>query len=296
MHRQVGERHVQCDVGIEGDELLRQPRPLGILDQRLAPLLLLDLGRTREQRFKVTVFADELRRGLYPDAGHAGHVVGRIADQGLHLDHLLRRHAEFLDHLRDANPAILHRVVHEDAVVHELHQVFVGGHDGRVSAGLAGEPHIGRNQVVGLEADLLQAGQVEGAYRFADEGKLRAQVVWRLGAIGLVLGIHLVAERPLRFVEHDRQVGWPLLRLHVAQELPQHVAETQHGIDLQAVRFPVKRRQCVIGAEDVGRSVDQEHVVSLLHRAGLDGGCGSFGAVGAFFGFDWHASDLTLER
>ena len=71
VHRQVGERHVQRDMGIEGDELLRQPRPLGILDERLAPLLLLDLGRAREQRFEIAVFADELRRGLDADARHA---------------------------------------------------------------------------------------------------------------------------------------------------------------------------------------------------------------------------------
>ena len=46
------------------------------------------------------IFADQLRRGLDADAGHARHVVGGIAGQRLHVDHLVRRHAELLDHLR----------------------------------------------------------------------------------------------------------------------------------------------------------------------------------------------------
>ena len=103
VHRQVGERHVERHVIVERDEPFGQPRQLGIVDERLAALFLLDLGGAREQRFQVAVFADELRRGLHPDARHARHVVGRIADQRLHLDHLLRRHAELLDHLRDAD-------------------------------------------------------------------------------------------------------------------------------------------------------------------------------------------------
>ena len=61
---------------VERDQLLREPRLLGIVDQGLPPLLLLDLGGAREQRFEVAVFADELRRGLDADAGHARHIVG----------------------------------------------------------------------------------------------------------------------------------------------------------------------------------------------------------------------------
>ena len=186
VHRELGERHLERHVGVERDELLRQPRALGIVDQRLAAFVLLDLAGPRQQRLEIAVFADELRRGLHADARHARHVVGRIPDQGLHLDHLLRGHAELLDHLGDADPAVLHGVVHDDAVGHELHQILVGGDDGRARARLAGLAHIGRDQVVGLEADLLQARQLEGAHRRADERKLRTQVVRRLGPVRLV--------------------------------------------------------------------------------------------------------------
>src|SRR5262249_17772235 len=65
VHRELRERHLERHVGVERDELLRQPRALGILDQRLATLLLFDLAGPRQQRFEVAVFADELRRSLH---------------------------------------------------------------------------------------------------------------------------------------------------------------------------------------------------------------------------------------
>ena len=125
MHREVVERHVELDLVVEQHELPRDARLVGVLDQRLAPLRLLDLGGAGQQRFKVAVFVDELRRGLDADARHARHVVDTVAGQCLHFDDLFRRHAKFLDHLGNAEAAILHGVVHGDAIGHELHQVLV---------------------------------------------------------------------------------------------------------------------------------------------------------------------------
>ena len=157
VHGQIADRHIELDVIVERNEFFRQPRLLGVLDQRLPALLLLDLGRAGEQRFEVAIFADQLRRSLDANAGHAGHVVGRIADQRLHFDDLLRRHAEFFDHLGAADLLVLHGIKQDHAVVDELHQVLVRGDDGSGSAGFAGLTYIGRDQVVGLEAILLQA-------------------------------------------------------------------------------------------------------------------------------------------
>ena len=237
------------------------------------------------------MFADELRGGLDPDARHTRDIIRRIPDQRLHLDELPRRHAKFLDHLGNADPAVLHGVVHDDAVVHELHEVLVGADDGCGGTQLARLTHIGRDQIIGLVAQLFQARYVEGAHRLANECELRTQIVGRLGPVRLVIGVHLVAEGFLRLVEYDREVGWPLLGLHVAQELPQHVAEAEHGVDLQPVGFAVERRQCVISAENVRRAVDQEDVIALLRRPG--NGCG---ALRARCGFAWHGFDLTPER
>ncbi len=270
VHGEIADRHVEFHVIVEGDEFFRQPRQFGVVDQRLAPLLLLDLGRALKQRFEVAVFADELRRGFHADARHARHVVGRVADQRLHLDDLFRRHAEFLDHLGAADLLVLHGVEHDDAVADELHQILVRGDDGGGGAGLAGLPDIGRNQIVGLEAGLFQAGQIEGVDRLADQPELRPQIVGRLRAVRLVVGIHFGAEGLLGEVEHHRKVRRLVLRLHVAQKLPQHVAEAEHGVELQAVGLAVDRRQRVIGAEDVAGAVDQKDVVAFFQRLGGD--------------------------
>ena len=65
------------------------------------------------------------------------------------------------------------------------------------------------------------------------------------------------------------------------QQLPQHVAEAEHGVDLQPVGLAGQRRQRVIGAEDVARAVDQEDVVAGLQRAGR---CGRAAVLGCGFG------------
>ena len=161
-----------------------------------------------------------------------------------------------------------------------MHQVLVGGNDGSGGAALAGFPHIGRNQIVGLETDLLKAGQVERAHRLADQRKLRDQIVGRRRPVRLVVGIELVAEGDFGFVEDDGEVGRPVVRRHLAQQLPQHVAKAEHGIDLQPVGFAVQRRQRVIGAENIRGTVDQKDVVAFCR--GLDGSRFDRGFLGCF--------------
>ena len=282
VHRKLVERHFELDLVVEQHELPRDSRLFGIFDQRLTSLRLLDLAGAQQQRLQVAVFDDQLRRGLDADAGHARHIVGGIAGQRLHLDHLCRRYAELFDHLGNADAAVLHGVVHGDAVGDELHQVLVRRHDGRRCAALAGNPRIGRDQVVGLKTALLQAGQVERANGLADQRELRDQIVRRRRPVRLVIGIELVAEGDLGFVEYDRQMRRPVVGRHVAQQLPQHVAEAQHGIDLQTVGFAAQRRQRVIGAKNVGGTIDQEDMVALGELLGGDGFCGGGGFGGCF--------------
>ena len=133
--------------------------------------------------------------------------------------------------------------------------------------GLANSDYWG-DQVVGLEAPLFEAGQVEGVHRVADQWELRPQIVRRIRPMRLIVGIHLGAERALGQIEHHGEMRRLFLRLHVAQKLPQHIAETKHGIELQAVRLAVDRRQRVVGAKNVTRAVDQKDVVASLHRLG----------------------------
>src|SRR5256885_11211027 len=58
-----------------------------------------------------------------------------------------------------------------------------GSHDGARRFRLAGEPRIGRDQVVGLEARLFQARNVEGFDRLADQRKLRDEIGRHVGPV-----------------------------------------------------------------------------------------------------------------
>jgi len=89
--------------------------------------------------------------------------------------------------------------------------------------------------------------------------------------VRFIIGIKLVAEGDFGLVEDDGQMRRPVVRRHVAQQLPEHVAEAEHGIDLQAVGFAVQRRQRVIGAKNVGGTVDQKYMVALLEGFGGNG-------------------------
>ncbi len=139
-------------VVVELHQLLGDARQLGIGLQRFAALGLLDLAGALEQRFQAAVFGDQLGGGLDADAGHAGHVVGRIAGQRLHVDDLFRRDAEFLHNLGRADRTVLDRVQHRDAIAHQLHQILVGRHDGDFGAHRARLVGISGDQVVGLIA------------------------------------------------------------------------------------------------------------------------------------------------
>ncbi len=251
------------NVVIELDETTREPRLLRILDQRLAAFGLLDLVRACKQRLEVAIFADQFRRGFDADSGNARHVVGRVADQALHFDDFLRRHAEALDHLGGTDPLVLHRVEHLDQViVDELHQVLVGRDDGNLGAGLAAEPRIGRDQIIGFEALFLDTGDAEGANRVAGKRELRHQIIRRLGAIRLVLAEHRIAEAHPPGIENHRKMRRLIARLGILKELPQHVAEAGNGARRKAVGFARQGRQCVVGAEDEARTVDEINVIA----------------------------------
>ena len=146
------------------------------------------------------------------------------------------------------------------------------------------QPRIGGDEVVGLAALLLEAGESKACIASRISGNCGTQVLRRLRPVRLVVGIDIVAEGLLRLVEDHRDMRRLVLRLHLGQQLPQHVAEAEHGADRQAVGLARERRQRVIGAENVAGAVDQEEVVALLQRARRRGG--GLGAGGGF-GFGW---------
>ena len=255
-HGEVLDRFGRRRIARQPHQFAAEPDLVGILNEGVAAFRLLDLARLLQQRVEVAELVQKLRRGLRSDARRARHVVDAVADQSLQIDHLVRTHAELLDHLGLGQTLVLHGVPHDHAAPDQLHQVLVGRDDHRLAAHVAGLAGIGGDQVVGFIAGQLHAVDAERRRRLAHQGELRRQVLGRGGPVGLVLVVEIVPEGLLRMVEDGHQVGRPVGALHVAQQLPQHVAITLHRPDRQAVRLARQRRQGVIGAEDVGRGVD----------------------------------------
>ena len=224
--------------------------------RRLGCLILAVL---RQQRFQIAVFGDELCCRLDADAGHARHVVCRIAGQRLDVDHLFRRDAEFLQHLGRIDRPVLDRIQHLHAIAHQLHQILVRRNDDDLRAHLARLIGIGGDQIVGLVAGQFDAGHVEGAHRLADQRELRDQLFRRLGPVRLVLVVDLVAEGLAAGIEDDGQ----MIGAGIVHQPHQHRGEAEHRIGRRAVRAR-HRRQGVEGAEDIARAVDQ---IEIAHVA-----------------------------
>ena len=252
----LGHRHVIA----KGHQPAGNPRQVGLVDEVFAAFRLFDFPGPFEERLQIAVFVDQLRRRLDADAGNAGNVVGRIAGQGLHLDHLFGPDAEFFHHLVGADDLVLHGVHHDHPGADQLHHVLVARHDGDVGAGLDGQPGIGGDQVVGLEAVHVDTGDVQGPGGVTHQLELRDQVFRRRRTVGLVVGVDIVAEGLARTIEDDGD----MVGVGVLDHFHQHPGEAIDGVDRGAVRPGHGCLDAVVGAENEARAVDQEYVFGLF--------------------------------
>ena len=135
---EAGGLEVERDRQVADDrrELAAHEDLVAVLAELVAQLLRRDLVEPREQRVEVAELADQLRRGLLADAGHARDVVGRVALERLVVDHLVGPQPEALvdpgdvvdDGVLDAG-AGRHQ---PDARRDELEHVEVDGDDRRL--------------------------------------------------------------------------------------------------------------------------------------------------------------------
>ena len=98
---------------------------------------LIDVGQQVVERAELL---QQLGRRLDADAGHAGHVIHRVADQRLQVDHLLRRDAPVGQQFGPAELLALAQVVQADVFVDELAAILVAGAEVNVEAALATPP------------------------------------------------------------------------------------------------------------------------------------------------------------
>ena len=172
--------------------------------------------------------------GLVPDPGDARDVVARVAlqpdevrdlvgaDPVARLDPLGRVHL----HVRDA----ARRHHQADVLGDELERVAVGRDDARLHARLVGLRRERRDHVVRLPALELEVPVPEGLDDRTEVRELLAEEVRHRAAVGLVLGVDLLAVDGSR-VPRDRDAA----RLVVGEELEEHVREAEERVRRLAV-------------------------------------------------------------
>ena len=260
---EVARRNVDRNIAIKLDQLARDPDLIREIDQRLAPLRLLDFVGALQERFKIAVFIDELRGRFDADAGRTRHVVDGIPSESLHVDDAFRAHSELVANLFRSDLDVLSSIDHADPVAHQLHQILVGGQDRYPGAGIPGPDRKRCNDVVGFVSVQLHAMYVESGRRLFGGGKLRNQIVGRGRSVRFVFGKYLRAERCRRRIERDRRMRRAIIRLvGIDDVFEQHVAVEMHGAHRRAVasisiargKTPLRLEE---SAEDVAEPVDK---------------------------------------
>ena len=154
------------DVVLQGRQLLRHPRVVGVLGQVLLAFGAGDLVDARQHLLQRAELLQQLGRGFLADPGDAGDVVGGVAAQPHQVGDQLRRHpVALLDRgavvdLGLGDPA--RGAHHPDPVADQLVGVAVAGDDHHLDPLLARLPGERGDHVVGLEAVDLDVGVAEG--------------------------------------------------------------------------------------------------------------------------------------
>ena len=229
---------------MDRDERARGHHLVAVLEQLEAQLLRLDAVGVGVDGVEVTEVLEQLGRCLLADTRDARHVVGRVALEGLEVDHLAGREPVALE---DGGRLVRDRLLDAAAgghdvrqVGHQLEHVQVAGHD---RGGHRPRLRLERqraDEVVGLESLEFVDGDAEGVDQLADPRELLAQVVGHRPPSGLVLLVLLVAERRPGQVE----AGDHVVRMHVLVAPQDDAPEAEDGVDqlpLLVVRGVLKR-------------------------------------------------------
>ena len=199
LHRQRLERLGQRRVADQLDQLARQPRLVGMLDQIVAHLRgFIDPARAASTASTSPYSWISLRGGLGADAGDAGDVVDAVAHQRQHVAELARaarRTSRSPRRGRSAGRSSCRACRRPGSIscIRSLSEETMVTCQPCVERRLG----IAGDDVVGLEPVLLDAGDGEGAGGVADQRELRHQLGRRRRPVRLVLVVHLVAERAL---------------------------------------------------------------------------------------------------
>ena len=220
----LGQRHIGEDAGQLAGEVRtvaagRQALAHGALERPLGGLWSLEGVEGGVDAVEIAVLPQECGGRLRTYALDTGDVVGAVAREGLEIHHLLRGHPQTRHHLLAPHHggATVFRirtathVEHGDIalVVHQLEEIAIAGKDANPPT-LTGRPvGQGAEHVVGLEPGGHAKGQVKTLGQDPLQvGQVGEEHLRRLLAVGLVVGVLLVAEGGLGGVEgHHHPLG-----------------------------------------------------------------------------------------
>ena len=266
-----------------------------MFEQIFLHLALFHVRRGGQDAVQIAMLVQQFGRRLGADAGHAGDIVHAVAHQRQHVAQQFRADAEFLLHIVRAEPPVVHGIVEIQAGLNELHQILVRTDDGDLEALLQRQLGIGGDHIVRLHAFLLDARQRKGARGVAGHRELGFQVFRRFGAMRLVFGIKIVAEGVRAIIEDHRHMRRAVGGVQIVDQLPQH---RRVAID-RANRLPMlvgERRKAMIGAEDIGRAIDEEEVRLIRHGCEIAVAASAFHREFCHAKSAWGTADLAIHR
>ena len=198
--------------------------------------LCLDVGQGGVELIDGLVAADEVGGGLFADARHAPNVVGAVAHEGLQVNEALGGEAVFFTegdgiHVVGHGLSRLGGDKHDAGMVgDELEGVTVARDDDAVPALCLAAAGDGADEVVGLVAHHVVAGDVHGGEDIVQKGHLLMEFLGHTVAVGLVALVRLVAEGGLVAVEGDADgIG-----LFPVEEALQNVHKAEQCVGVQA--------------------------------------------------------------
>lgn len=187
-------RDLDRDVRIEADKLAGGAGGVGVEAEVFLLLRPLHFGGAGEDRIEIAELLEQLGGRLRPDGRDAGDVVGRVADERQPIDDLVGTHAPVGEELLGPQRGVRAEIEELHPVGEELPGVLVGGGE-RHAPTARGDGGSERGEdVVGLEAGELQAGDPHRGAELPDEGNLRHEIARHLGPRPLVGRMLLVAE------------------------------------------------------------------------------------------------------
>ena len=254
------EIHVQRNVQSQDNQLSAHAGLVGVFPQVPAEFLALDRVRVLQDVFQAAELMDEFQGGLLADARHPGYVVGRIAHEREHVDHLLGRHAPLALKVFRSERAVVPCIKHANPGAQQLLGVLVARNNEGFDFLRFGTFGDRRDDVVRLKALDGEDRHAECVYHVAYQGYLRLKFRRHLLSSGLVFIVAFMPERLARGVHgHDH-----VIRPDVREQPHQEVREPVDGVD----RRPVGSSQpadCVEGLIEVRVSIYEKE--SLGHAS-----------------------------